>query len=158
MSEQEVFDQLKYRIEVGKDGTRLYYNTAGQLHRTDGPAVEYSNGAKEWWQNDLRHRMDGPAVEYPSGRRFWYQNGQLHRTDGPAIEYANGRKEWCQNDQLHRTDGPAIEWADGSRMWYINGEGLSEEEFIQSVRLMHAGYTPAITTLLDNGLPNYRDR
>jgi hypothetical protein len=26
-----------------------YRNQLGQLHRTDGPAVEYSDGSKEWW-------------------------------------------------------------------------------------------------------------
>jgi hypothetical protein len=27
-------------------------NKAGQLHRTDGPAVERANGSKEWWVDD----------------------------------------------------------------------------------------------------------
>ena len=40
MSEQVVFNALKYRIEADEDGTRCYYNNAGQLHRDDGPAVE----------------------------------------------------------------------------------------------------------------------
>lgn len=35
-----------------------------RLHRTDGPAVEWSNGDKEWWQHGLRHRVDGPAIMY----------------------------------------------------------------------------------------------
>ena len=74
MSEQEVFDALRYRIEVDKRGTRRYFNTAGVPHRTNGPAVEYSSGTK-----------------------FWYQNGQLHRTDGPAVEWADGSKEWYIN-------------------------------------------------------------
>ena len=64
MSEQQVFDALKYRIKVTKDGTRSYYNNAGELHRDEGPAIEYADGDK-----------------------FWYQNGNLHRTDGPAIEW-----------------------------------------------------------------------
>ena len=99
MSEQEVFDQLKYRIEVDEDGTRRYFNTAGQYHRTDGAAVEYANGEKWWYQNGRLHRTDGPAIEWAYGSKFWYQNGQRHRTDGAANEYANGRKEWWLNDQ-----------------------------------------------------------
>ena len=63
MSEQAVFDALKYRIEVDQFGTRRYYNSAGQLHRTDGPAVEYSNGDRVWYQNGFLHRIDGPAIE-----------------------------------------------------------------------------------------------
>ena len=111
MSEVEVFDRLKYRIEVDEDGTRMYYDAAGQLHRTDGPAIEDADGSAEW-----------------------YQNGQKHRTDGPAIEYSTGDKVWYQNDQCHRTDGAAIEYADGRKWWYINDECLSEAEFNQRVK------------------------
>ena len=98
MSEQDVFDALKYRVEIDEDGTRCYYNNAGQLHRDDGPAVEYADGSKRWYQNGQKHRTDGPAIEYATGDKYWYQNVQLHRTDGPAIEYANGRKRWFIND------------------------------------------------------------
>ena len=72
MSEQEVFDQLKYRIEVSEYGARMYYNSAGQLHRTDGPAVERADGSRVWYQNGLLHRTDGPAIEYPNGFRAWW--------------------------------------------------------------------------------------
>ena len=51
MSEQEVFDTLKYHIEVDAYGTRRYYNAAKQLHRTDGPAVERNDGTKDWYIN-----------------------------------------------------------------------------------------------------------
>ena len=53
MSEQEVFDALKYRVEVDAFGTREYYNNAGHLHRTDGPAVVGSNGYMEWFINGV---------------------------------------------------------------------------------------------------------
>ena len=33
--------------KIGNGSTRWYLN--GQLHREDGPAVEYANGTKEWW-------------------------------------------------------------------------------------------------------------
>ena len=33
MSEAEVFDALRYRVEVDARGTRWYYNSANQLHR-----------------------------------------------------------------------------------------------------------------------------
>ena len=44
--------------------------------------------------NDKLHRTDGPAIEYADGYKEWYLNGELHREDGPAIEYASGDKEW----------------------------------------------------------------
>ena len=74
MSEQEVFDALKYRIETNDSGSRFYLNSAGQLHRTDGPAIVHANGTKLWYQNDQCHRTDGPAIMWPDGRKWWYLN------------------------------------------------------------------------------------
>ena len=54
MSEQEVFEALKYRIEVNEWGTRRYFNSAGELHRGDGPAIEWSNGVRFWYINGKR--------------------------------------------------------------------------------------------------------
>ena len=36
----------------------------------------WSFNTKEWWQNGKRHREDGPAIEHSDGRREWYLNGQ----------------------------------------------------------------------------------
>ena len=85
---------------------KVYKNSKGELHREDGPAVEWSNGDKYWYLNDHLHRTDGPAVERTNGYKAWYLNGQRHRTDGPAIEYENGDKDW-----------------------YLNSKRLTEEEF-----------------------------
>ena len=74
MSEQAVFEALKYRVVVNEHGTRRYYNAAGQKHRDHDPAVIWADGSK-----------------------FWYQNGQLHREIGPAIEWWNGSVEWWLN-------------------------------------------------------------
>ena len=76
MSEQAVFDTLKYRVEVGACGTRRYFNNAYELHRTDGPAVEWAGGTKSWYQNGQLHRTDGPAIVYSDGTKEWYINGE----------------------------------------------------------------------------------
>ena len=96
--------------------------------------IEYTvkvcdSGSKLWCLNGQLHREDGPAVEYADGSKFWYLNGKLHREDGPAIEYSNGTKYWLINGKRHREDGPANEYADGSKLWYLNGEELTEEEW-----------------------------
>ena len=76
MSEVDVFDALKYHIEVDRYGTRRYYNAAGQLHRLDGPAVIYQYGLMFWYQNGQRHRTDGPAVVYTNNElQWWFING-----------------------------------------------------------------------------------
>ncbi len=76
MSEQEVFDALAYRIEVDAFGIRKYYNSAGLLHRLDGPAIECPDGAKFWVQNNLLHRTDGPAVVYANAEMQWWIHGE----------------------------------------------------------------------------------
>lgn len=81
-----------------------YRNELGQLHRLDGPAIEYADGSKEW-----------------------SQNGQFHLVDGPAIEYADGTKAWYYHDQCYRVDGPAIEYANGIKLWYVYGKDITRD-------------------------------
>jgi len=97
------------------------------------------NGTKRWFnQKDQLHREDGPAVEYADGTKRWFQQGKFHRDDGPSIEYNNGDKFWYQHDQLHREDGPAVEYTNGYQEWWIKGEQLkfsSQEEFERYMKL-----------------------
>ncbi len=86
--------------KINSYGTIYYRNEQNQLHREDGPTIEYANGDKYWYQNDKLHREDGPALEWSNGDKFWYQNGKFHREDGPAVEHANGDKYWYYNNQL----------------------------------------------------------
>ena len=57
-------------------GNKKLYNEVGQLHRIDGPAVEWAGGSKEWFQYGQHHRIDGPAVEHHDGEKRWYLNGK----------------------------------------------------------------------------------
>ena len=82
-----------FRI-IEKNKYVRFINVLGQLHRTDGPAAELSNGTKYWFQNGLRHRTDGPAIECYDGTKHWYQNDKSHRTNDPAVEIVNGNKRW----------------------------------------------------------------
>lgn len=88
-------------IEIKENGNKFYYSDQEMknLHREDGPAVEYSNGNKAWFINSNLHREDGPAIEYANGDKSWYSNGKLHREDGPAVDSFNGRKVWLLNDK-----------------------------------------------------------
>ncbi len=83
----------EYIVRVYDNRTE-WRNKNGNLHRIDGPAVEFANGDKEWWVNGQQHREDGPAIENANGIKIWYVNNEMHREDGPAIEFANGDKEW----------------------------------------------------------------
>ena len=84
--------------KIDRFGTKCWYNSAGDFHRKDGPAVEYTNGRKEWWCEGHIHRDDGPALELFDDK-LWYKNGLRHREDGPAVEYF-GHNEWWINDNF----------------------------------------------------------
>ena len=93
---------IEYTVKVHANGDK-FWCLNGQLHREDGPAIEYANGDKYWYLNSQRHREDGPAVECANGTKYWYLNGQLLAFDRPAIEYADG-DYWYLKGQLHREE------------------------------------------------------
>ena len=72
-----------------ENGTKYWYNEKGQLHRTDTdangqtlPAVIWSDGTKQWWQNDQLHRTDvvdgklQPAIVDKDGKKQYFIHGQ----------------------------------------------------------------------------------
>ncbi len=97
----------EYIVRVYDNRTE-WRNKEGQLHKIGGPAIEYNNGNKKYFQNNLYHRLNGPAIEYANGDKFWYQN-----------------------DKCHRLDGPACEWSNEKKAWYIEGIEYTEEEFLK---------------------------
>jgi len=114
----QVFKKMGYVDHISNNQWRIgnrYYNDQFQLHRLDGPAVDYANGTKAWWKN-----------------------GKLHRLDGPAVERANGTKAWWKNGKLHRLDGPAIERSNGDKSWYINGDSYTQNQFNDKIKDIQA--------------------
>jgi hypothetical protein len=71
--------------------------------------VEYPDGRKMWYINGNLHRSDGPAVELANGTKMWFHNGQIHRSDGPAIEEADGTKSWWINGKEYSFTDYCIE-------------------------------------------------
>lgn len=78
------------------------------------------NGATAWYRNGNLHRTDGPAVDYHDGTQLWYQNGDLHREDGPAHIDKDGSQFWYKHGAIHREDGPAVISSNGSQSWYLD--------------------------------------
>ena len=107
---------------------RTFINDRGQLHRVDGPAIEWLNGDKHWYIAGKLHRADGPAVEMANGDKYWFVNGYREGLNGfPAVEYSNGTKLWYKSGKQHREGGlPAVEWGNGEKAWCINGRQLSD--------------------------------
>jgi hypothetical protein len=52
----------------------------------------YVDGDKEWYLNDDLHRVDGPAVEWSDGTKRWYLNGK-HYTFDDWLEANNAISE-----------------------------------------------------------------
>jgi hypothetical protein len=135
----QVFKKLGYVDHISDNQWRIrgeYRNDQSQLHRLDGPAVEWADGSKHWYQNGNRHRLDGPAVEWVDGSKHWYQNGKLHRLDGPAVERSTGDKIWYQNGKRHRLDGPAAEPANGRQYWFIDDQDYTQRQFNDKIKSM----------------------
>ena len=131
-TKEEVFEALKYHVEVDEFGTRKYFNQRGVYHREDGPAIVYADNTKVWYQNGVLHREDGPAIVRSNGATAWYRNGVLHREDGPAVMRAGGSKEWYQNGLRHRVDGPAVELPT-DKMYFLYGKLMSEADHLKAV-------------------------
>jgi hypothetical protein len=93
----------EYIVRVFDDRTE-WFNKEGKYHRLDGPAIEYSDGDKAWYQNGERHRLDGPAREWSDGSKEWWVEGKKHRIDGPAMEYYNNSKEWYIEGKYYSTE------------------------------------------------------
>lgn len=65
-------------------GDRIQWELAdGTIHRVGHPAVEGRHGTwkgcKYWRQHGQLHRTDGPAVEYPDGRhdQYWVMGKRI---------------------------------------------------------------------------------
>lgn len=104
----EYFIHYSNRIE--------YFNSRFQLHREDGPAIEYFNSNKIWYINGLKHNDNDCAEIHPDGTKYYYKLGKLHRTDGPAV---------INYDKLFKRPDPVLEfWLDG--VYYDNIKTFEE--------------------------------
>ena len=102
-----------YIIDIKIDGAKYWYLN-GKLHRTDGPAIEYSNGDKEWFLNGVYHRVNGPAIICVNVYNYtaYFIHGKRHRLDGPA-------REWRE---IYKKE------------WYINNKEYTEEDYLVAIQ------------------------
>jgi hypothetical protein len=109
-------------------GNKIWRNSAGQLHREDGPALETPYRGEEWYLDGQLHRTDGPAID-TIDFSAWYIHDKCHRLDGPAVEWEDGDKEWFIHDKRHRTDGPAIEYSNNRPSdWFFRDKKVSKSK------------------------------
>jgi hypothetical protein len=90
------------QFDVNKD--KIYTNSKGELHREDGPAIEFGDGGEDWFKHGKRHRLDGPAITNRDGTYYWF------------IENVGYKKEeWMENIKniLNKNEASRIilEWS-----------------------------------------------
>jgi len=82
----------EYKVIVDDCGTARWYKPGTDiLHRDDGPAIEYTCW-KGWYQNGKRNRLDGPAVERSNGNKEWYIENKEYTEEKFNAEIAKRNK------------------------------------------------------------------
>ena len=92
------------RVVVDNIGTKRWYlgNKLHWMGRPLNIQMEISSGVSRgrnigWMVKGELHRVDGPAVEWVDGNKIWFFKGELHRVDGPAVIRPNKREEWWRD-------------------------------------------------------------
>jgi hypothetical protein len=107
------------RVVALSNGTRLWFDATGALHRDGAAAVERFNGDRAWYRSGLPHRDDAAAVVRGNGSLEWWRQG------------ARFRVEWRDKaGKLHRETGAAVEDADGRREWWWHGLRFVQEDHV----------------------------
>ena len=81
-------------------------------------------------------------VNYSDGTRMYYKNNVLHRVGKPAIERGDGTWEYYFEGKKHRIDGPAISsvyddegfYVEGAYYWDIDKFNKAAAKWIQKNR------------------------
>ena len=66
-----------------------HHDAGGWLHRDDGPAIVFADGARVWMQHGALHRAGGPATEGSGGSPAWRRHGG--RIESPEWACTTGR-------------------------------------------------------------------
>jgi len=67
------FDQIMEKVDIENPGLIYEYLF---LNVDEESKIIYANGNKSWYLNRELHRTDGPAVERSDGKKYWYLNDQ----------------------------------------------------------------------------------
>ena len=84
------------------------------------------------------HRIGGPAINWKDGANEWFISGRRHRLNGPVFESVSDYRDWSLNDKLHCIEGHAVERADGTREWWVSGVRYAERDFNRIMKIKNA--------------------
>ena len=90
---------MKLKRTVDKKGVIRYYNPdIDTLHEALVLRIS-SNGSITHWKNGSEHREDGPAVEYTNGGKEWFINGVQYTEE----EFNRWLEKYQLNKKLQHT-------------------------------------------------------
>jgi len=88
MNKYKTWDRLKEPPEIDEDGSKVWRDKEGRLHRENGPAIIWKDGSMFWYKNGKLHRENGPASQYANGTNYWWVNGkQVSEDEFNAISH-----------------------------------------------------------------------
>ena len=97
-------EMITYEVAVYPDGDKKWYLN-GELHREDGPAIEYNDGTKKWFLNGELHREDGPAIEWGGDDKYWFKR---RREAGSKHWYLKGKP--LTEQEFNTAMNPVARW------------------------------------------------
>lgn len=59
----------------------FWQDSAGNFHRSCGPAIEWVDNTFEWYKHGKHHRLDGPAIMREDGTCSWWVDGRRFTED-----------------------------------------------------------------------------
>lgn len=98
--EQSNLDKLTKQKQL-KASIKHHEDQGGKVEFYEATGVDNSDPIIEMWTNreNKLHRSDGPAVAFHHGRREWRVQGKLHRVEGPAVE-GDGDEYWLEGMKM----------------------------------------------------------
>ena len=64
------------KLHIRDNGSLVWKNEKGELHRVGGPAVILADVTKKYHINGKLHRVGGPAVIYSDGCKAYWVAGK----------------------------------------------------------------------------------
>ena len=172
--EEEQLGPILEQPQIDEFGTEIWRNKDGKLHRDNNlPAMIFKDRNKLFYKNGELHRLNGPAIEYIDGtKKYWIEGVQLtedefkdsmdweqfkepieydlHGNLIPKMEEPEEEVLYETDDsgnityrnemgQLHREDGSASISINGSKAYYLKGKPLVENEYYKIPRIDEQG-------------------
>lgn len=127
----------------------------GEYHRIGGPALVEVGEVTEWWVDGQLHREDGPAVQYHDTTCVgYYHRGKLHNDVGPAVINLTGADDNLYAYYLDGVKMSVDEW--GSKRKAVRYHDISCVDYCHCGKLHNnVGAVVVNLTEVDNNLHAY---